>query len=82
MLSMSIISSLVLSIRKKENIKVRQPLQRILIPVIDQKIKDGNAGKLAGMVIGLKDLLCYQDHGAQAGSQILNGFKSTFPLTL
>jgi isoleucyl-tRNA synthetase len=34
------ISSLVLSIRKKENIKVRQPLQRILIPVIDQKIKD------------------------------------------
>jgi isoleucyl-tRNA synthetase len=34
------ISSLVLSIRKKENIKVRQPLQRILIPVIDQRIKD------------------------------------------
>ena len=34
------ISSLVLSIRKKENIKVRQPLQKILIPVIDSKIKD------------------------------------------
>ncbi len=34
------ISSLVLSIRKKENIKVRQPLQRILIPVVDQRIKD------------------------------------------
>lgn len=34
------ISSLVLSIRKKENIKVRQPLQRILIPIIDQRIKD------------------------------------------
>lgn len=33
------ISSLVLSIRKKENIKVRQPLQRILIPVVDPKIK-------------------------------------------
>ena len=29
------ISSLVLSIRKKVNIKVRQPLQRILIPVLD-----------------------------------------------
>jgi isoleucyl-tRNA synthetase len=34
------ISSLVLSIRKKENIKVRQPLQKILIPVIDPSIKD------------------------------------------
>ncbi|MDZ4668241.1 MAG: isoleucine--tRNA ligase [bacterium] len=34
------ISSLVLSIRKKENIKVRQPLQKILIPVLDQQMKD------------------------------------------
>jgi len=34
------ISSLVLSIRKKENIKVRQPLQKILIPVVDETIKD------------------------------------------
>lgn len=50
--------------------------------LIDQKIKEGNAGKLAGMVVGLKDLLCYQDHGAQAGSQILNGFKSTFSATV
>jgi len=49
--------------------------------LIDQKIKEGTAGKLAGMVVGLKDLLCYQDHGAQAGSQILNGFKSTFSAT-
>ncbi|MFY8190962.1 MAG: isoleucine--tRNA ligase, partial [Bacteroidia bacterium] len=35
-----IISSLVLSIRKKENIKVRQPLQSILIPVVEPKIKE------------------------------------------
>jgi isoleucyl-tRNA synthetase len=34
------ISSLVLSIRKKENIKVRQPLQKILIPVVDARIKE------------------------------------------
>lgn len=34
------ITSLVLSIRKKENIKVRQPLQKILIPVVDVRIKD------------------------------------------
>ena len=45
---------------------------------IDQKIKAGQAGKLAGMVIGIKDLLTYENHGSQAGSQILKGFKSTF----
>ncbi len=31
------VSSLVLSLRKKEMIKVRQPLQRIMIPVLDKK---------------------------------------------
>ena len=34
------ICSLVLSIRKKVNIKVRQPLQKILIPVLDPKTKE------------------------------------------
>ena len=34
------ISSLVLSVRKKVNIKVRQPLQRILIPVLDTNTKE------------------------------------------
>ncbi len=33
------ISSLVLSIRKKVNIKVRQPLHRILVPVLDEHTK-------------------------------------------
>jgi isoleucyl-tRNA synthetase len=32
-------SSLVLSLRKKVNIKVRQPLQKVLIPVLDIKMK-------------------------------------------
>ena len=34
------ISSMVLSIRKKENIRVRQPLQRIQIPVLDKTYVD------------------------------------------
>jgi len=34
------ISSLVLSIRKKVNIKVRQPLHRILIPVMDDRMQE------------------------------------------
>ncbi|MCK4561434.1 MAG: isoleucine--tRNA ligase [Flavobacteriaceae bacterium] len=34
------ISSMVLSLRKKEMIKVRQPLQRIMIPVLDEQDKE------------------------------------------
>ncbi|MBS1651677.1 MAG: isoleucine--tRNA ligase [Bacteroidetes bacterium] len=33
------ISSMILSIRKKENIKVRQPLQKIQIPILDQNFQ-------------------------------------------
>ncbi|MEK6782043.1 MAG: Asp-tRNA(Asn)/Glu-tRNA(Gln) amidotransferase subunit GatA [Bacteroidota bacterium] len=45
---------------------------------IDQKIKNGTAGKLAGLVVGLKDVLCYKDHPMQASSKILDGFISQF----
>ncbi|MBK0401587.1 Asp-tRNA(Asn)/Glu-tRNA(Gln) amidotransferase subunit GatA [Adhaeribacter sp. BT258] len=45
---------------------------------VDAKIRNGSAGKLAGMVIGLKDVLAYKDHTLQSSSQILNGFKSLF----
>lgn len=33
------ISSMVLSLRKKQNIRVRQPLRKIMIPVLDEKIR-------------------------------------------
>ncbi|MFI5205455.1 MAG: DUF5915 domain-containing protein, partial [Candidatus Paceibacterales bacterium] len=33
------ISSMILSIRKKENLKVRQPLQKIQIPILDKEIQ-------------------------------------------
>jgi aspartyl-tRNA(Asn)/glutamyl-tRNA(Gln) amidotransferase subunit A len=48
---------------------------------IDQKIKTGTAGKLAGLVIGLKDVLAYKDHPLQASSKILNGFISQYNAT-
>ncbi len=48
---------------------------------IDQKIKGGRAGKLAGMVIGLKDVLSYKDHPLQAGSKILTNYISQFNAT-
>lgn len=49
---------------------------------VDQKIKNGNAGKLAGMVIGIKDNLCYKDHKVSAGSKILQNFESLYSATV
>jgi aspartyl-tRNA(Asn)/glutamyl-tRNA(Gln) amidotransferase subunit A len=49
---------------------------------IDQKIKEGKAGKLAGLVIGLKDVIAYKDHALQASSKMLDGFVSQFDATV
>ncbi len=45
---------------------------------VDAKLAAGTAGKLAGMVVGLKDVLAYKDHALQSSSHILDGFKSLF----
>jgi aspartyl-tRNA(Asn)/glutamyl-tRNA(Gln) amidotransferase subunit A len=50
--------------------------------VIDQKIKQGTAGKLAGLVIGLKDNICYKNHQVTASSKILAGFESVYSATV
>jgi len=49
---------------------------------IDIKLSKGIAGKLAGLVVGIKDLLCYENHHSSAGSKILDSFKSTFNATV
>lgn len=49
---------------------------------IDEKMQKGTAGKLAGMVIGLKDNLCYADHNVSASSKILEGFNSLYSATV
>ncbi|RYC68172.1 Asp-tRNA(Asn)/Glu-tRNA(Gln) amidotransferase subunit GatA [Spirosoma sordidisoli] len=48
---------------------------------VDHKLASGTAGRLAGMVIGLKDVLCYAGHGVRAGSRILDGFTAQFTAT-
>lgn len=49
---------------------------------LDSQIKAGlPVGRLAGMVIGIKDVFAYKNHGLQAGSKILDGFKSQFTAT-
>jgi aspartyl-tRNA(Asn)/glutamyl-tRNA(Gln) amidotransferase subunit A len=48
---------------------------------VDEKLKNKTAGRLAGMVIGLKDNLAYKDHKVSAASQILKGFTSLYSAT-
>jgi len=49
---------------------------------VDEKIKSGTQGRLAGMVIGLKDNICYKGHKVSASSKILSGFESLYSATV
>lgn len=49
---------------------------------VESKIKSGTAGKLAGLVIGIKDNICYKGHVLQASSMILDGFTSIYSSTV
>lgn len=50
--------------------------------VVDQKIRFGTAGRLAGMIIGIKDNICLKGHRVSAASKILDGFESLFTATV
>ena len=50
--------------------------------VIDAKIKSGTAGKLAGVIVGIKDNICYKNHRVSASSKILEGFSSIYTSTV
>ncbi len=50
--------------------------------IIQQKLEQGTAGKLAGMVIGIKDNICYQDHQVTASSKMLDGFVAPYSATV
>ena len=49
--------------------------------LVDEKLANCSAGKLAGMVVGIKDNLCYKNHKVSASSKILDGFESLFTAT-
>ena len=49
---------------------------------IDKKIKNRTAGKLAGLIVGIKDNICYKNHHSSAASKMLRGFKSTYSATV
>jgi len=49
---------------------------------VDEKIAAKTAGKLAGVIIGLKDNICYKGHKVSASSKILEGFESLYSSTV
>lgn len=48
---------------------------------VELKIKSGMHGKLAGMVIAIKDVLAYKDHPLTCSSKILENFNSIYTAT-
>lgn len=49
---------------------------------VDEKIKNKKQGKLAGVIIALKDNICYKGHKVSASSKILEGFESLYSATV
>jgi len=49
---------------------------------VDRRLSAGNAGKLAGMVIAVKDVLCMKDERVTCGSKILEEYVSPYDATV
>ena len=75
------ISSLVLSLRKKEMIKVRQPLQRVMIPVLDEQQKQEieAVAELIKSEVNVKELELIDDASGILVKQIKPNFKVLGP---
>jgi len=46
-----------------------------------ERLEGKMTGRLHGVVIGIKDVICIRDHPVSAGSHILNGFHSVYHAT-
>lgn len=75
------ISSLVLSIRQKEKIKVRQPLQKIMIPILDEKQKEEivAVSDLIKSEVNVKEIELLDDASGILVKQIKPNFKVLGP---
>ena len=79
--SAQIISSLVLSLRAKEKIKVRQPLQKIMIPIGSQQQKEEILA-VAGLIkheVNIKEIQLLEDASDILIKQIKPNFKALGP---
>jgi isoleucyl-tRNA synthetase len=75
------ISSLVLSLRKKEMIKVRQPLQKVMIPVLDenQRLEIEAVSDLIKAEVNVKEIQLLDDASGILVKQIKPNFKALGP---
>ena len=75
------ISSLVLSLRKKEMIKVRQPLQKVMIPVLDenQRAEIEAVSDLIKAEVNVKEIMLLDDASGILIKQIKPNFKALGP---
>ncbi|MFV8359010.1 isoleucine--tRNA ligase [Flavobacterium sp. LS1P3] len=75
------ISSLVLSLRKKEMIKVRQPLQKVMIPVLDenQRAEIEAVSDLIKAEVNVKEIVLLDDASGVLVKQIKPNFKTLGP---
>ncbi len=75
------ISSLVLSLRQKEKIKVRQPLQRIMIPVLNEAEKKeiNDIADLVKSEVNVKEIELIDDASGILVKQIKPNFKALGP---
>jgi isoleucyl-tRNA synthetase len=75
------ISSLVLSLRKKEMIKVRQPLQKVMIPVLDesQRLEIEAVSDLIKAEVNVKEIVLLDDASGVLIKQIKPNFKALGP---
>nr|WP_297782686.1 isoleucine--tRNA ligase [uncultured Allomuricauda sp.] len=75
------ISSLVLSIRQKEKIKVRQPLQKIMIPVLDDEQRNDieAVSNLVKSEVNVKEIEMLDDASGVLVKQIKPNFKVLGP---
>ena len=75
------ISSLVLSLRKKEMIKVRQPLQKVMIPVLDenQRAEIEAISELVKAEVNVKEIVLLDDDSGILVKQIKPNFKALGP---
>lgn len=49
---------------------------------VQNRIDEGSAGKLAGVVMGIKDLICERNKPTTCASEILEGFESVYDATV
>ncbi len=75
------ISSLVLSLRKKEMIKVRQPLQKVMIPILDesQRVEIEAISDLIKAEVNVKEIEFLDDASGVLVKQIKPNFKTLGP---